>query len=126
MRWLLEILHTEYVDLVRHTYAGKRDPRLEENLRDAVDESSAGLEKILAAPESTPSERVEKMERELRVAGALEKLPENQRDVIILFHYQEKTIAEIANQLDRTEDSVSGLLDRGRKKLREILKDDAP
>jgi RNA polymerase sigma-70 factor (ECF subfamily) len=60
----------------------------------------------------------------LRLAAAVERLPDIERDVVILFHYTEKSLAAIAEQLGRTERAVQGILDRGRKKLRAMLKND--
>jgi RNA polymerase sigma-70 factor (ECF subfamily) len=121
MRWLQQILHSVFVELIRHNTAQKRDVRLEQHAHDAVGQSTARFERMFAAKESTPSERAERNERELRLAAALEQLPEEQRDVVILFHYAGKSRAEIAEQLRRTEKSVAGLLDRGRGRLRKLL-----
>jgi RNA polymerase sigma-70 factor, ECF subfamily len=124
MRWLQEILHSVFVELIRHHTAQKRDVRLEQLAHDAVGQSSTRFEKLFEAQQSSPSERAVRNEQELRLAAALEQLPEDQRDVIILFHFAGKSRADIAGQLKRTEKSVSGLLDRGRSNLRKILEEE--
>jgi RNA polymerase sigma-70 factor (ECF subfamily) len=58
-----------------------------------------------------------------RYRAALERLPEDQRDVVMLRDLMNQPVAQIAQQLGRTERSVAGLLLRGRQKLRELLKD---
>lgn len=57
--------------------------------------------------------------RDLRIA--LEELPEDQREVLILRHIAGLSPLEIADALDKTESSVHGLHHRGRKALREKL-----
>jgi RNA polymerase sigma-70 factor (ECF subfamily) len=59
----------------------------------------------------------------LRLAAALGRLPEDQRQVVELHHLKGLTVAEVAEQMGRTRASVVGLLFRGLKKLRELLHD---
>jgi RNA polymerase sigma-70 factor (ECF subfamily) len=124
MRWLQEILHNVTIDRIDYETAEKRDVRREKELRDAIDQSTRHIQRIFDPHQSSPSERAEKAERELRLAAAVERLPDIERDVVILFHYTEKSLAAIAEQLGRTERAVQGILDRGRKKLRAMLKND--
>jgi len=57
--------------------------------------------------------------RDLRLA--LEGLPEDQREVMVLRHIAGLTPVEIADALDKTESSVHGLHHRGRRALQEKL-----
>lgn len=57
--------------------------------------------------------------RDLRLA--LEELPEDQREVMVLRHIAGLTPVEIADALDKTESSVHGLHHRGRRALQEKL-----
>lgn len=52
---------------------------------------------------------------------ALEELPDEQREVLILRHVVGLSPLEIANTLDKTESSVHGLHHRGRRTLRAKL-----
>lgn len=52
---------------------------------------------------------------------ALEQLPEDQREVLVLRHIVGLSPVEIANTLDKTESSVHGLHHRGRRTLQEYL-----
>jgi len=54
---------------------------------------------------------------------ALETLPEDQRDVVVLRHLVGLTPGEIADRMGRTESSVHGLHHRGRLALRRELTD---
>lgn len=57
------------------------------------------------------------------LGGALRQLNETQREVVILFHQFDWTIALIARHLDLPEGTVKSHLHRGRRRLREILAD---
>jgi RNA polymerase sigma-70 factor (ECF subfamily) len=122
MKWLSEILHNTFRDMVRRELAGKRDPGLEAPLQ-AIQESSVRIESYLAAADSSPDERAERKELLLRIADAVDRLPADQRDVVIQRDFLDSPVAEIAAQTGRTEKSVAGLLLRGRRKLRELLAD---
>jgi RNA polymerase sigma factor (sigma-70 family) len=54
----------------------------------------------------------------LRLAGALETLPAEQREAIELHYWQGWTLAQIAEHQNRTPASVAGLVHRGLAKLR--------
>ncbi len=49
------------------------------------------------------------------------RLPENYRNTIYLYYYENFSIAEIAETLDRSPNTISTWLRRGRKKLKEFL-----
>lgn len=56
------------------------------------------------------------------LAQAVNKLPAQFKEVILLFYYQNYNIAEISEMLDIPEGTVSSRLNRGRKRIEEILK----
>jgi RNA polymerase sigma-70 factor (ECF subfamily) len=121
VKWLQEILTNTLADEVRKARAQKRDVALEQSLQAAVAESSARLDAYLAADQSSPSQQAERQELLLRIAAALDQLPEDQRDVVIQRDLLGAPVGQIAEQLGRSEKSVAGLLLRGRRKLRELL-----
>jgi len=92
-------------------------------LANDLEESSARLEAWLATEQSSPSERAVKDEQLLRMAAALAELPEPQREAVTLHHLQRVSLADLAYRLGRSEASVAGLLRRGVKKLRELLRE---
>jgi RNA polymerase sigma-70 factor (ECF subfamily) len=62
-----------------------------------------------------------RVERGRALREALEALPEDQREVLVLRHIVGLSPTEIADVLDRTESSVHGLHHRGRRSLQENL-----
>jgi RNA polymerase sigma-70 factor (ECF subfamily) len=124
VKWLQEILGNVLADEVRKARAQKRDLAVEKSLHDAVADSSAQLEAYLTVGDPSPSEQAERQEQLLRLAGAIDELPDDQRDVVIQRDLLGSPVREIANLMERTEKSVAGLLLRGRRRLRELLEDD--
>ncbi|HET7417677.1 MAG TPA: sigma-70 family RNA polymerase sigma factor [Solirubrobacterales bacterium] len=61
------------------------------------------------------------LDRGRALRQALEDLPEDQREVLVLRHIIGLTPVEIANTLDKSESSVHGLHHRGRRSLRHNL-----
>lgn len=61
-----------------------------------------------------------------RVERALAELPERQRQAIVLCHYEELGNIEAAAVMEVGVEALESLLSRGRRKLRELLREDAP
>ena len=122
--WLRRILANTLADALRQFGGAKRDVTLERTLQEAVADSSARLEALLHSNSTSPSGQAMRHEEFLRLAEALAQLPEDQRTAVELHHLQDCSVAEVAEQLGRTEASVAGLLRRGLKKLRELLQED--
>jgi RNA polymerase sigma factor (sigma-70 family) len=61
-----------------------------------------------------------------RVQAALARLPERQREAIILCHYQELTNIEAAALMSISVEAMESLLSRGRRALRASLLEIAP
>ena len=122
--WLRQILARNLADELRKFRRGKRNLRLEESLQAKLNESSVRLERWLASEEGTPSECAMTNEHMTVLTAALMKLPEDQRQAVQLHHLQGKTATAIAKRLGRSEVAVAGLLRRGLKKLRELMRED--
>jgi RNA polymerase sigma-70 factor (ECF subfamily) len=60
-------------------------------------------------------------ERSQSLRQALERLPEEQREVLVLRHVAGLSPGEIAERLDKSEGSIHGLHHRGRRALRAAL-----
>jgi RNA polymerase sigma-70 factor (ECF subfamily) len=118
---LRRLLVNNLTDEVRKAYADKRGLERERSLDAALEASSARLEALLAAEQSSPEQRASRNEELLRVAEALEQLPEAQRQAIELHFLQGWRLEEIAQHLGRSKAAVAGLLHRGLDKLRAFL-----
>jgi RNA polymerase sigma-70 factor (ECF subfamily) len=116
--WLRQILAHNVADAFRAQGRARRDITQERSLEAAMDASSARLGGWLAADQSSPSERADREERAVLLADALSRLPESQREALILHYWEGRTLAEIAGDLDRTPAAVAGLLKRGLQHLR--------
>lgn len=119
--WLRQILARNLANAVRDLTRAKRDVRKERSLHTELDDTAARLEVWLADQQSSPSQKLERYERALQLAEALTQLPESQREAVMLRHFQGRSLAEIAGQLDCTTAAVTGLLHRGLKSLRNSL-----
>jgi RNA polymerase sigma factor (sigma-70 family) len=62
----------------------------------------------------------------VRVDAALRRLPERQREAIVLCHYQELSNIEAADLMKISVEALESLLSRGRRALRQSLADMAP
>jgi RNA polymerase sigma-70 factor (ECF subfamily) len=79
-------------------------------------------EKIYAAQENpSPEETLEKNEKTQLIKNALAKLPKNQRLVLILAKFENRSYKEIADILDCSVSSVESLLFRARQNLKKML-----
>jgi RNA polymerase sigma-70 factor (ECF subfamily) len=121
--WLRQILAHNLANVVRDLRRDKRDVAREQALQAALDESSSHLDAWLADEQSSPSRQVEQHERAVRLAEALATLPENQREAVVLRHWQNCSLAEIGERLGCTTAAVTGLLHRGLRNLRQQLRD---
>jgi RNA polymerase sigma-70 factor, ECF subfamily len=119
--WLRKILARTLADAVRDLERAKRDVGRERSLEDAIEQSGSALEAMLAANQSSPSEKAERNEMLLRLADALCNLPDDTREAVVLKHCRDWTLADIAVHLGRTPSAVASLLHRGLKQLRELL-----
>jgi RNA polymerase sigma-70 factor, ECF subfamily len=121
--WLRQILARTLANAVRDQGRDRRDLARERSLERALEESSARLGAWLAAEQSSPSQRAVRDEQALLVVRALARLPETQREALLLKHCQGWSLAEIGRHLDRSPTAIASLLQRGLKQLREHLRD---
>ena len=121
--WLRQILLNNLIDAMRYLRRGVRDIDRECSLNAAIEKSSVRLEAWLAKERSSPSEQAIEHENAVRVADALAKLPEAQREALVLQHWHGWTLAQIGTHLNRTPAAVAGLIKRGIKQLRVLLQE---
>jgi RNA polymerase sigma-70 factor (ECF subfamily) len=83
---------------------------------------------IFSGPDGAPSPEQETLRSEIEevVRQAVLTLPEAQREVLILAHYEQLPLSEIADILGIELGAVKSRLQRARASLREILAEYAP
>jgi RNA polymerase sigma-70 factor (ECF subfamily) len=119
--WLRQILTRTLANELRAHAQAKRDVGAERSLDADLDASSRRLDAWLAADQTTPSERAVHHERAAALAAAVDALPPEQREVVLLKHLHGLTVAEVGERTGRTPAAVAGLLRRGLERLRELL-----
>lgn len=121
--WLRKILIRTLLHAIRDYARAKRDVALERSLQEDVGRSSARWEEWLQGDQSTPSHCAQRNEQLRHLADAMEGLPEAQGEAVELYYWQKLTVSQIAEQMGRSPDAISGLLRRGLRQLREQLGD---
>jgi RNA polymerase sigma-70 factor (ECF subfamily) len=119
--WLRQILARHLTHLARDLGRDKRDVARERSLEAALDQSSAQLGSWQAAEQSSPSQQAERHEEARRLAEALARLPDAQREALVLQHWHCWSLDEIGRHLGRSPAAVAGLIKRGLKQLRTLL-----
>jgi RNA polymerase sigma-70 factor (ECF subfamily) len=122
--WLRRLLVYNLANQIRRYRTQRRDFRLEQQLAAELDQSSHTLERGLIAPDSSPSARAARREDGLRLAEALERLPAETREVLLLRHFQGLTFPAIARRLGKSLDSVKNTWLRGLAQLRRALEEE--
>ena len=74
---------------------------------------------------SRPEVVTEQAEQVLRIRQAVERLPERQRNVLVLAVWEQRTTDEIARLLEITVQNVYSTLAAARKQLRHLLKEES-
>jgi RNA polymerase sigma-70 factor, ECF subfamily len=123
LAWLRAILANALAAAVRRFSAQARNPGRERSLEAELERSSSRLESLIAADLTSPSERVVRSEELLRLAHAIADLPEDQRHVVELHYLNGLPVADVAEEIGRSRTAAVGLLFRGLKRLRELLRD---
>jgi RNA polymerase sigma-70 factor (ECF subfamily) len=91
------------------------------SLEAELEQSSVRLESLLASEQSSPSHQAMRAERLVELATALARLPEDQRTAVELRYLRGLSVLAVAEQMGRSTVSVTGLLYRGTKALRDWM-----
>ena len=120
--WLREILAGRLAKLVRHYFGTRRrNVRLEQALAAELEQSSQVLDRGFLAPSSSPSHQAARREEAVLLAAALELLPEDYREVLILRHLEGLSFPGVAGRMGRTVESVKKLWARALPRLHDLL-----
>ena len=121
MAWLRQILIRTLLHAVRDFGRAKRNVAREQPLVRLADHSSMQLEALCAADQTSPSQVAARAEELLRVADAMQELPEEQRAAVLAYYWRGATVAEIGAEMERSGSAVAGLIYRGVKRLNQKL-----
>ncbi len=114
-------LYTIAANLARNHFRW-RSRHLNVSLEAETGESEQTLGSILPANDPTPNEQALAAERAAAVRAAVDRLPADLREAIILCEWEERSAAEAALILGATSKAVESRLYRARQILRERLK----
>jgi RNA polymerase sigma-70 factor (ECF subfamily) len=127
LAWLRQVLAHNLANQVRrYQKTRRRDVRLERQLAAELEQSSQALERGLAAAQVTPSQLAEGREQAVRLAEALEQLPPDYREVLLLRHFEGLSFPDVARRLRRSVDSVKNVWARALARLRPLMQEEAP
>ena len=122
LQWLRRILASQLSNSIRHyTRTKRRDIQLERELDQELGRSSQRLNRALALSQTSPSQKAVRKEEGVLLADAVERLPPDYRDVIVLHHLQGLTFPQVAEAMERSTGAVEKLWTRALAKLRKEL-----
>lgn len=115
--WLYRILTNCFLDMRK-----KEKSRPWTSLDPMVHAEDGDLERQIEDPSLSPHQEAEFSERERTVSKAVERLPEYQRTMIMMYHVEMLSYEEIAETLDIPIGTVKSRLNRARLSLRDLLR----
>ncbi|MCK9186406.1 sigma-70 family RNA polymerase sigma factor [Candidatus Gracilibacteria bacterium] len=112
--WIYKITHNVVISYIRKSYNGPKfisidDDEFYKNFIDLMPGNSD-------LPKELDSKNISK-----KVRAVLLELPEGYREVLVLYYLEEKSYKEISDILERPINSVSVMINRAKKQLKEKL-----
>jgi RNA polymerase sigma-70 factor (ECF subfamily) len=122
--WLRAILANTGAAMVRRFRGTQsRNVGREWRFEQQLDRSSVALGRLAAAPDVSPSRIASRREAAVVLADALARLPNEYRDVLVLYHLEGLSLEDVAARMGRSVPSVRGLRTRAVLKLRTLMKE---
>lgn len=115
---LRKIMAHVAANAVRDFHRQRRDVRLERQLSNHLNQSSRILEHAMVDRKPSPSQSAIRRERAVLIANALQQLPTDYREVLVMRELQGKPLAEVAELMGRTTNAMQKLWARAVVKLR--------
>jgi RNA polymerase sigma-70 factor (ECF subfamily) len=113
-------LYTIASNLARNEYRRRsRHPNV--SLEAESGDEGKALRETLQCSAATPNEQLEKDERQRVVRSAVNGLPDDLREAIVLCEWEDMSVADAAAVLNTTPKAVESRLYRARQRLREKL-----
>jgi RNA polymerase sigma-70 factor (ECF subfamily) len=114
--WIYRIVHNVFLDERK-----KQRVRDHSSLDEYLDLEDSSVARQIEDPSPGPEDAVEQRERHDVVVEAVMQLPENQRVMIALYHFQGRSYEEIAAIMQLPIGTVKSRLNRARLALKEKL-----
>lgn len=125
MAWLRKILAGNLVDHVQRRFGRQcRDVNLERSLHQELDRSSHAMDRGLVPVQATPSQVAARREQAVVLADALDLLPNDYREVLVLRHLKGLKFPDVADRMGRTVGSAKQLWTRAVTELRRRIGED--
>jgi RNA polymerase sigma-70 factor (ECF subfamily) len=118
-RWIFSVAENRLKDLHKFHGAQKRTPVRE---APSFDEDERRRWAAISADGTSPSSGAHRADVTRRMTEAIERLPEELREVLVLRSIEERTFREVAERLERPTTSVKGLYSRALRELRDDLR----
>ncbi len=115
--WMTRIVINLCLDQLR-----KRKRQRAESIEE-MDEESGGVERQMPVVTVNPTERLERAELRVRIDGALGKLSEAHRTVLVLHEFEHMEYKNIAKTMDCSIGTVMSRLFYARRKMASLLQD---
>ncbi len=109
LAWVGQIVRHVIVDMQRRGLAKKRDERREMPAAKVFATLTKG---------STPEQEVERAEKAVLLAAAIERLPQHQREVLELRTFEQLSYAEISGRTGKSEGALRVVVTRALETLR--------
>jgi RNA polymerase sigma-70 factor (ECF subfamily) len=122
LAWLRRMLLNNIGNFARQFHATDKR-RLSREMPIAGEHSSMGPGLTVAAPQPTPSGEAVGQERAAAVRAALDQLPEDYRQVLVLRYEQGRTFAEIGEMMGRSGNAIRKLWLRAVERVQQALGD---
>ena len=120
--WLRRLVRDRVVDAHRHHLGSlRRSVARERPTSELTDASVAELGRRLLAPDTSPSNRLDRRERFDRIAAALLTLQDRDREVLVMWYLEQRSTREIAETLGITERGIRSRHLRALLRLRGCL-----
>ena len=125
--WLRQLAKDRIIDMHRrHRAAQRRSVDREQNISSFAsdDQSAADLTALLRDAELTPAASALRKEMEERFVLALDQLEENEREIVIMRHFEHLGNGEVAEALGLSAPAAGMRYLRAIRRLRELLGSD--
>jgi len=119
-RWTAAIIDHRFIDAVRRLRRQKRDVTRQRRMPSRLSRHESLMGQLREGA-GAPSRIVRTQDAIGSLMSCIARLPEAQRVAVQRLHLDEASLADVARELDRSEEATRQLARRGLEKLRELM-----